>query len=152
MSPKPPASLHAAKEGVWTWFFLPDRGEGPTKQTINPGPSFPIDSSWGNPQGQPQGDRMQSSGQGLPISLTSPPREPQEPCSIHAPVCEVQRHSLAGWLVLPGSAEVQSAEALRVLRRPLVASSTCSANSTCRSFGSLARVSSSSHLGGKSSS
>lgn len=54
---------------------------------------------------------------------------------------------LALWgTVLPGATALQSAELLRALRRPLVASSTCSANSTCCSWGSLARTCSSSHL------
>ena len=46
----------------------------------------------------------------------------------------------------PGEAAVQMAEPLRVLKRPLAASSTCSAISTCRSLGSLASECSSSHL------
>lgn len=41
---------------------------------------------------------------------------------------------------------VQMAELLRLLKRPLAASSTCSAISTCCSVGSLARMCSSSHL------
>lgn len=46
----------------------------------------------------------------------------------------------------PGEAVVQMAELLRVLKRPLAASSTCSAISTCCSLGSLASECSSSHL------
>lgn len=46
----------------------------------------------------------------------------------------------------PGEAVVQIEEPLRVLKRPLVASSTSSAISTCCSLGSLASECSSSHL------
>lgn len=69
-----------------------------------------------------------------------------EPSPPRTPLPYAQGHSFPAWMVIPGEAMVQMAELLRVLKRPLAASSTCSAISTCCSLGSLASVCSSSHL------
>lgn len=137
---------------------LLNREKSPTKSNTKSQAPYPTDTSselqleLHKASNKETGQSTQDRGCLSPLPTLPGRLLPQEPCLAHALVCQVPGHSLVGWSVLPGSAVAQSAELLNVLKRPLVASSTCSASSTCWSFGSLASVSSSSHLGGNSNS
>lgn len=78
------SSMQSRRRG-WTWFSLPNRGDGLTTSDPKPRSSYHRDTSselqLRNPQGQSEGDRTECPGQGLPVSLTALPGKslPQEP-------------------------------------------------------------------------